>query len=145
MRYIKLAAFVFMAVLSTAAMTQAQEMKAMKGKNSMSGMHGMQMAMSSKGKTTTVEGQVVGLACYLTEGNHGAKYAECQTKCVESGLPVGILSHGRVYLAITANHKPANSLLVPYMEKNVRITGVVNMRAGMNIVAVDKVEPLASK
>jgi hypothetical protein len=142
MRYIKLAALVFMAVLSTTAMTQAQDMKAMKGT---SGMHGMQMAMATKGKTTIMDGQVVGLACYLTKGNHGEKYAECQTSCVKSGLPVGILSHGKVYLAITANHQAANSLLLPYMEKQVKITGVVEGRAGMKVVAIDKVEPLASK
>lgn len=138
MRYMKLAALVFMAVLSTAAMTQAQAMKAMKGNS----MHGMQMAMATTGKTTTIKGEVVDLACYLTKGLHGESHAECATKCIRSGLPVGILSNGRIYVAITANHKPANSLLVPYAAKQVEVTGVVARKGGVDIVAVDKVEPV---
>ncbi len=141
MRYIKIAAFVFTAILATAAMTQAQDMKGMKG---MGDMHGM--SMTSKAKTTTIQGEVVDLACYLTKGQHGASHEECAKMCINSGLPVGILSKdGKVYLAITAKHKEANDLLVQYAAKEVKVTGTVDRRNGMNIVAVDKVEPLASK
>lgn len=136
MRYMKLMAFVFMAVISTAAMTQAQQMHAMKG------MHGMHMMMSNKAKTTTFEGQVVGLNCYLSMGTHGASAKACQTACVKNGDPVGILTKsGRVYLATIGRAKPANSLLLPYMEQEVEVTGVVHGRNGMWLVNVDKVEP----
>ena len=110
----------------------------------MKGMHAMNMSMHAK--TTTIQGEVVDLACYLTKGEHGAKHEECATMCINNGLPVGILSkEGHVYLAITANHKPANSLLEPYTAKEVKVTGTVDRRSGMDIVAVDKVEPLNSK
>ncbi len=139
MRYMKLAAFVIMAVLSTAAMTQAQQMHAMKGS------HSMHMAMSMRGKTTMLEGQVVGLSCYLSKGAHGESAKACQTACVKSGLPVGIVSHGHVYLAVTSMNKPANSLLLPYMEQEVHVTGVIHTRDGMSIVQVAKVEPAKGK
>lgn len=142
MRYIKLAALVFVAVLSTAAMTQAQQMKSMKN---MGDMHKMRMAMATTGKTTTLRGEVVDLACYLTKGLHGKSHEECATKCIRSGLPVGILSNGQVYVAITATHEPANSLLLPYAAKQVEVTGVVARRGGVDIVAVDKVEPVKGK
>ena len=135
MRYIKLAAFVFTAIVATAVLAQAQDMK---------GMHDMKM--TAKAKVTTIQGEVVDLACYLTKGQHGASHEECAKMCINSGLPVGILSKdGHVYLAITANHKAANSLLEPYAAKQVKVTGTVDRRGGVDIVAVDKVEPLASK
>ncbi len=141
MRYIKLAAFVFTAIVATAVLAQAQDMKGMKG---MSGMHDMQT--TAKAKVTTIQGEVVDLACYLTKGQHGASHEECAKMCISSGLPVGILDKdGHVYLAITANHKSANSLLEPYAAKQVKVTGTVDRRGGVDIVAVDKVEPLASK
>lgn len=136
MKYLKIAALVFTAVLSTAAMTQAQQMKSMKG------MHNMRMAMATTGKTTTLKGEVVDLSCYLTKGLHGMSHAECAAKCIRSGLPVGILSNGRVYIAMTANHEPANSLLEPYAAKEVEVTGIVARRGGVDMVAVSKVVPL---
>ncbi len=144
MRKIRIATFVLAAILATSAMTQAQDMKDMKGMKGMGDMHGM--SMTSKAKMTTIQGEVVDLACYLTKGEHGKSHEECAKMCINSGLPVGILSKdGRVYLAITANHKSANSLLVPYAAKEVKVTGTVDKRGGMDIVAVDRVEPLASK
>ncbi len=138
MRKIKIAAFVIAAVFAGATMTYAQQMKDMKG------MHGMNM--SQHAKMTTIKGEVVDLACYLTKGEHGAKHEECAQMCINSGLPVGILDKdGHVYLAITANHKPANSLLVQYAAKEVEVTGTVDKRGGMDVVAVDKIEPLNSK
>lgn len=140
MRYIKLAAFVFMAVASTAAMSQAQEMHAMKKG------HSMGMSMSKTGKTTTLEGQVIGLNCYLSTGAHGASAEACQLGCVKSGLPIGILTRsGEVYLATRGVGKTANSLLVPYMEKEVRVTGWVHARGGMHLVVVKSVVPVKSK
>lgn len=141
MRYMKLVAFVFMAVISTAAMTQAQQMHAMKGNS-----HSMHSTMSSKGKTTTFEGQVVGLNCYLSKGTHGASAKACQTACVKNGLPVGILTKsGHVYLATVGTGRSANSLLLPYMEKEVKVTGAVYGRNGMWLVNVAKVEPVKGK
>ncbi len=138
-RYMKIVAFAIMAVVSTAAMSQAQGMGSMKGS------HGMHMAMSMKSMNTTLEGQVVGLSCYLAKGTHGESAKACQTACVRSGLPVGILSHGHVYLAVTSTNKSANSLLLPYMEQEVKVTGVVNSRSGLSIVRVAKVWPVKGK
>lgn len=141
MKYIKLTAFVFVAVLATAAMTRAQDMKNMKGMKDMSG-----MSMSSNAKATTIQGEVVDLACYLTKGAHGEGHAECAQACIKGGLPVGILTKsGEVYLAIGANHKPANSLLLPYAAKQVEVTGTVDRRGGVEVVAVSSVKPVSDK
>lgn len=138
-RYMKIVAFAVMAVVSTAAMSQAQGMGSMKGS------HDMHMAMAMKSMNKTLEGQVVGLSCYLSKGTHGESAKACQTACVKSGLPVGILSRGHVYLAISSTNKSANSLLLPYMEQEVKVTGVVDSRSGMSVVRISKVEPVKGK
>jgi len=141
MRYRKIApwymmiAFVFTAVLAMAAMSIAQDMSNMKD------MHNMKMDKSAK--TTTVQGEVIDMACYMTKGEHGSDHADCATACINSGLPVGVLDKsGHVYLCMTATHKPANSLLVQYAAKEVKVTGIVYKKGGMDMFAVDKVEPV---
>ncbi|HUI31014.1 MAG TPA: hypothetical protein VLX91_12440 [Candidatus Acidoferrales bacterium] len=138
MRYIKIAAFVFSAILATATLSFAQDnMKDMKGMST----------EKDKGAnaTTTIQGEVVDMACYMTKGQHGADHADCAQMCINSGLPVGILDKsGHVYLCMMSNHKSANSSLVQYAAKQVKVTGTVFKKGGMDLLAVDKVEPLES-
>lgn len=132
MRYIRLAVLVLAATLATAAVSHAQDMK--------------NMSMSKGAKTTTIQGEVIDMACYMTKDQHGAAHADCAQMCINNGLPVGILDNsGHVYLCMTATQKPANSLLVQYAAKQVKVTGTVYKKGGMDLLAVDKVEPLASK
>ncbi len=136
MRYIKIAMFAFAAILATATLSHAQDMKDMKP---------MSMSKDTSDKSTTVQGEVIDMACYMTKGQHGAEHADCAQMCIDNGLPVGILDKdGHVYLCMTSNQKPANSLLVKYAAKQVKITGTVYTKGGMDLLAVDKVEPLDS-
>jgi len=136
MRYIKIAAFVFAAVLATATLSRAQDMKDMKG---------MSMSNDKGEKSTTIQGEVIDMACYMTKGERGAAHAECAQACINSGLPVGLLDKsGHVYLCMTSTHKSANSMLVQYAAKQVKVTGTVYKKGGMDLLAVNKVEPLDS-
>ena len=131
MRYIKIAVFVFTAILAIARLSSAQEM------------NGMSMSKDKSDKSTTIQGEVIDMACYMTKGQHGASHADCAQMCINNGLPVGILDKsGHVYLCMTATHKPANSLLVQYAAKQVKVTGTVYKKGGMDLLAVDKVEPV---
>jgi len=131
MKYIKIAMFVFASILATVTLARAQDMK------------GMSMSKDKDTKATTVQGEVIDMACYMTKGEKGAAHADCAQMCINSGLPVGVLDKsGHVYLCMTSNHKPANSLLVQYAAKQVKITGTVYKKGGMDLLAVDKVEPL---
>ena len=144
MRQIKLApwcqvaVFVFAAILATAVSSRAQDMK-----DGATAPHNNMSMKTKSAKTTTIQGEVVDLACYLTAGKRGAAHADCAQMCINSGLPVGILDKsGHVYLCMTATHKPANSLLVQYAAKQVKVTGTVYQKGGMDMLAVDKVEPV---
>ncbi len=135
MRYIKLAVFVLAVTFAGAAAAHAQDMKSMKDMN---------MSKSKSAKAMTVQGEVIDMACYMTKGERGASHADCAQMCINNGLPVGLLDNsGHVYLCMTATHKPANSLLVQYAAKQVKVTGTLYKKGGMDMLAVDKVEPLA--
>jgi len=91
------------------------------------------------GATQLVTGEVVDLACYLGEGLMGPKHRECAQKCITSGLPVGIKSEDRIYLAVGREHGPANATLAPLAATQVTAEGVVTERNGVHLITVNKV------
>ena len=55
-------------------------------------------------KEKTIKGEVLDLACYLSQGAKGADHASCARSCAKGGQPMGLLSDdGKVYTLI-ANH-----------------------------------------
>lgn len=97
------------------------------------------LAHEEHGKTQTVTGEVVDLACYLSEGALGPGHAECARACITSGLPVGIKSGDQVYVAIGSEHEPVNPSLAPLAARQVTAEGVVTERNGIHLIAIKKV------
>ncbi|MBI3333215.1 MAG: hypothetical protein HYZ93_03910 [Candidatus Omnitrophica bacterium] len=91
------------------------------------------------GTVQKVTGEVVDLACYLSEGAAGPGHRECAEKCIRSGLPVGIKSGDQLYVAIGSEHGPANAALAPLAAKQVVAEGVVSERNGVHLIAIQKV------
>jgi hypothetical protein len=82
----------------------------------------------------TVNGEVLDMACYLSEGVQGPDHADCAMTCIESGLPVGIKDKdGKVYLLI-GEHKPINKTLAPYGGKTITVRGKPVSRDGINLL-----------
>lgn len=134
-RWCEIAMLAFATIFAAAAISSAQEMQGMKGMNN--------MTMDKSAKATTVQGEVIDMACYMSKGLHGSGHADCARACIKGGLPVGILDKtGHVYLCMTAKHESANSLLLPYTAEEVKATGTVYQKGGMDMLAVEKVEPL---
>ncbi|HLJ82795.1 MAG TPA: hypothetical protein VKT51_01300 [Candidatus Eremiobacteraceae bacterium] len=102
-------------------------------------------SMSSMGKVQTVTGQVIDLACYTTSGAHGMSHAKCAMACAKAGGALGILtSDGNVLVSVEP--KPGsdpNKLLLPYVEKNVTVTGTVYSGHGLSTIAISKVAAAA--
>ena len=83
---------------------------------------------------TTVKGEVLDMACYLDHGACGDKHAACATKCISSGLPVGLkTADGQVYLLI-GQHKPVNDKLADSAGKIISVRGKVASRDGINLL-----------
>ena len=96
------------------------------------------MAGQGEGSAQKVTGEVVDLACYLSEGLSGPNHRECAQKCIASGLPVGIKSGDQIYLAMGSEHEPANKTLASLAAKNVTAEGTVTERGGVHLLAIKK-------
>jgi len=90
------------------------------------------MAADSDQKTT-VQGELIDTYCYSAGDAHGEGHKDCAQKCARSGIPVGVLSDGKV-LTIATNPQP----LAPYMADQVRVSGEINQQTG--VIVPDKVE-----
>jgi len=97
------------------------------------------------GKSETVSGQVIDLACYTSAGAHGMSHAACARACAKAGGALGILTKdGNVLVSIEP--KPGadpNKWLLPYIEQNVTVTGTVFAGHGLSTIAITKVTPMA--
>ena len=92
-----------------------------------------------KGSSITIVGHVVDTACYLTHGAQGEKHIEC----AKEGIPLAILDEdsSTLYLPLASkHHKHANAELMPFIEKSVKVKGVVMERNGMKAVLIEKIE-----
>lgn len=87
-------------------------------------------------------GQVVDTACYLGHDSKGDKHLDCATACAKEGIPLAILDlkTNLLYLPIAMNHKNANPQLMPFLEKRVKVSGVVLLKNGLRGIVIDKVE-----
>lgn len=55
----------------------------------------------AEGDAVTLEGEVVDLSCYLTDGRKGRAHKTCAKRCADRGLPIGLLTDdGKVYLLL---------------------------------------------
>ena len=86
----------------------------------------------------TMTGELVDTGCYLGHGARGEKHVECATKCINAGMPMGLLtSDGMLYL-LTMNHDNADpyNQLKTMAGKTVSVTGAVMTRSGMKGIEV---------
>ena len=101
----------------------------------------------AKKAPTTLTGELVDTGCYLGHGARGEKHIECATKCINNGMPMGLLtSAGKLYL-ITLDHDnpdPYNKLK-EMAGKTVSVTGVVNARSGMQGIDVTEAKLAAAE
>ena len=99
-----------------------------------------------KAITKTITGEVVDMGCWLGHAARGEKHISCATKCLNQGMPMGLLtSNGTLYL-VTLDHDNAD----PYEQlksmagKNATVTGELLTRSGMKAIEASTVR-LASK
>jgi hypothetical protein len=104
---------------------------------------GAHMEMSGAKKSIT--GEVVDTGCYLGHAARGEKHVPCATKCINQGMPMGLLtSSGTLYL-LTLDHDNADPYnnLKAMAGKTVTVTGTVMTRAGMKAIDVTEFKPAA--
>ena len=90
-------------------------------------------AKSDAAGSKELTGEIVDMMCYVDHNATGAKHAECGTKCIKSGAPVGIVSDGKAYLVVGA-HKPMNDELAPLAGKTVTLKGKLANNGGVSML-----------
>lgn len=128
-----------MMALFVPALTFTNQAKAHDGKAHKTETH---KADAHAAKPITVQGEIVDLGCYLAHAGQGADHKSCAQKCINGGMPMGVLTtEGMLYL-LTLNHDNAD----PYNQaktlaaETVEITGPVHERSGMKMIDVTSVK-----
>lgn len=107
--------------------------------------HAMGTSMKMAGARKTITGEVVDTGCYLAHAARGDKHVSCATKCINNGMPMGLLtSDGTLYL-LTLNHDNADpyNKLKSMPGKTVSVTGMVMSRGGMKAIDVSELKSAA--
>lgn len=92
-------------------------------------------------KDTTVQGEVLDLACYVGHGAKGAGHAECAKSCLKGGQPMGLLAADGTVYVLMADHQNG----APYDQakgfagKTVEIKGEVATQGSMKGITVHAV------
>jgi hypothetical protein len=89
-------------------------------------------------------GEVIDITCYLDHDSHGPKHADCARKCIERGMPVGLLVNGKVYNVIISSHESPNAKLAPYAGQMVTVTGKTIEKNGTRAIDMEDVQPVAT-
>ncbi|TMQ70357.1 MAG: hypothetical protein E6K80_08720 [Candidatus Eisenbacteria bacterium] len=96
--------------------------------------------------TKSITGEVVDMGCWLGHAARGKDHVSCATKCLNQGMPLGLLTgNGTLYL-VTLDHDNADpyNKLKDMAGKDVSITGELLSRSGVKAIEASKVQ-LASK
>ena len=99
-----------------------------------------------KAVTKTVTGEIVDMGCWLGHAARGKEHISCATKCLNQGMPIGLLTNNGTLYLVTLDHDnadPYNSLK-DMAGKDVSITGEFLSRSGVKAIEATKVR-LASK
>jgi len=99
-----------------------------------------------KVETKTVTGEIVDLGCWLGHAARGEKHISCATKCLNQGMPMGVLTSNGTLYVVTLDHDNADpyNKLKSMAGKQVSITGELLTRSGMKAIEATTVQ-LASK
>jgi len=91
----------------------------------------------SSAEETTWSGEVLDLACYVSQGAKGSDHAGCAKSCVKGGQPMGLLTEDGVVL-LAANHKDGApyEALKDWAGQEVEVTGEMSERDGVKVVSV---------
>ena len=107
--------------------------------------HDMPGMNGEKAVKKTITGEVVDMGCYLGHGAKGEKHISCATKCLNEGMPMGLLTgNGTLYL-VTLDHDNADpyNRLKALAGKNVAVTGDLLSRSGMKAIEATAIQVAA--
>lgn len=98
--------------------------------------------INGDGEEINVTGEVLDMSCFMASGAKGEGHKGCAEKCINNGMPMGLLgTDGKVYLLVE-DHKNADPYqsLKTMAAENVAVTGKYFVRNGMPAIVIGKVK-----
>jgi hypothetical protein len=90
-----------------------------------------------------ITGEVVDITCYASHEAKGEKHATCAAKCLEKGMPAGIVADGKLYVVTMKDHTAPGAKLAAWAGKQVTATGTKSERDGTPVFEIDTVAAAA--
>jgi hypothetical protein len=102
---------------------------------------GVALADKPAAPADKLTGEVVDITCYASHAAKGEKHTACAQKCLQSGMPAGIVADGKLWIATMADHTSPSTKLASFAGKTVIIEGHKLSKDGANIIEIDTVAP----
>jgi hypothetical protein len=110
---------------------------------------GLALADKPAGKPAAAKdkltGEVVDITCYASHAAKGEKHAACAQKCLQGGMPAGIVADGKLWIVTMKDHTSPSTKLAAWAGKSVTAEGEKLEKDGANIFEIDTVAPAATK
>jgi len=91
-----------------------------------------------------ITGEVVDITCYASHAAKGDKHAACAQKCLQGGMPAGIVADGKLWIVTMNDHSSPSTKLAAWAGKTVTAEGTKVEKDGANIFEIDTVAPAAA-
>lgn len=105
------------------------------------------------GKVAEVTGEVVDVSCYMQLGKRGEAHIPCGTKCIQNGMPIGLVdAEDDLYILFAEEHDPRRDgqvglkdTFLPLLAKQVTVTGMMTQMKGYRALFVQAAELAGAK
>ena len=96
------------------------------------------------GDSTSIQGEILDLACYISHDSHGEEHAKCAERCVKGGQPMGLLTEDGDIYVLFADHgdDTAYKQSQSFAGKMVEISGPMAEKDGVKGITVHSVKAL---
>jgi hypothetical protein len=92
-------------------------------------------------ETKTVKGEVIDVQCHAKKAeNTGADHENCAMSCAKRGAKMGVLTSDGIYILAGDYTADNNKKLLPYVAKQVTVTGDVAEQDGTKTITATKIE-----
>lgn len=96
-----------------------------------------------KQRPITLSGTIVDTGCYMAHDSEGPEHASCAAECAKKGVPLAFADEsGKLYFIVAADHKDPNAILMPYIEKKVKVIGTFFEKGGAAGISVRTITPV---
>jgi hypothetical protein len=105
---------------------------------------GLGIALGEEAEVFSVEGEIIDMACYVSQEAKGPDHAGCAKRCVKAGQPMGLLTDDGTVYVLYASHKDGSAFEAAkdHAGAKVQISGTLSTRGGIKGIEVATVKTI---